>query len=720
MRFFTQLLLTIIAVSHVCEFPLYLPSFAAPACDSTWYSRSFWNSSECSPNRLTGGGERPWRAIDDGVRTDLHTWYADLFVAGLWFLCACFATANAQRAGWLAPFLAGVWRLCCDPRAFWHACGTTWRSAILHRLARRETGIGNPATIRSLFNATPLVTPNRPWATHTHANSAVVRNSASAFADEFARLLGTRAYFMQRSAADERKGRAGSRDYYWSRDLSTAAEGFDPGERDLLVIIDTDMYIDVPAMLASDPRTYLISTFQPTCLARCDGKDYSFTFDENNEVLYRVGGGAEYRHQVWNYKNDILVAESFGFFWDRRITYNVERKALDGDHQLVCLIPQSDVCTPACLREALALGGAHLQRFAPAVRVGPEVYLRLDVMTKEGLKRHTGTPLRYHAVQTTAAQDDALAALARLSSISLQAAQVQSIIPNVHKDDAILLALFHRAKAGPPSEVVFPISESVNRVQFEPESYDAGAAPLLVPYMNPFLPECYAPDRTIANEAQGVRGRVLEVRNAAKPLTETMLSYMDEYVSKIVPPAYAGKGHPVDLDEVYKRQSRPTQRKILSEAALLACEPERIATANSFMKAEAYGKITDPRLITNIRGIPKLRYSTYMYAFTDMFHGDHNQWNTVGRTPAEIAARVVEICEGASRVTLTDFSRQDGRVNANARALERKAMLRFFDAQYHAEMLEMMATQKDRHVYTTCGVEYESGDARLSDRKSVV
>lgn len=115
----------------------------------------------------------------------------------------------------------------------------------------------------------------------------------------------------------------------------------------MIVLIDVDMYLDMPYLLANHVHTYMISTFQPT-VAASDSGEYSFTFDKDNSVKYVVSGGATYEHPIWNYAGDIFTvsARVWNGFGVRTTIYNVDRKQTDAHHQIVCLTPMSTFISP--------------------------------------------------------------------------------------------------------------------------------------------------------------------------------------------------------------------------------------------------------------------------------------------------------------------------------------------------------------------------------------
>jgi len=171
--------------------------------------------------------------------------------------------------------------------------------------------------------------------------------------------------------------------------------------------------------------------------------------------------------------------------------------------------------------------------------------------------------------------------------------------------------------------------------------------------------------------------------------------------------------YPVDLEQVYERQNRPSQRAIIQKAELGtgSATDERVDT---FLKAEAYGEPKDPRIITTIPGENKIHYSTYVYAFSASVMQEQH-WYAFGKEPSEISGMVAAIAEDARRhIANTDLSRMDGRVYVIPRQMEEMAMLRAFASSEHPRMLELMKTQHHRKAKTPHGVKYDTEWSRLS------
>jgi len=563
-------------------------------------------------------------------------------------------------------------------------------------------------TMRSTFNKLINIKSGAA-SNHTHPNAAMDRNNSSTFIDLFARVIGTNAYYLQRSAADVRNGRDGARSYHWAKDFTAEGKLFNPKQDDLISIIDVDMYLDMPRLLSNYPQMYIISTFQPESVS-CDAGEFVFTFDEHNNVIYNVSGGAKYMHPVWNYGNDIIMSRRLTWYGMYCYTvYNIDRRKTSSHHELIFLTPVKSV-NSWLIPIGDYLQAQMLRRLEVVTKIENENFLRLKIMKKDGMYTSTGRPYSLACTTIKSSDDDTIAGMSRIGKTALTVAQIKTAIEDVPQQDAVILTEFHRLKDSPLNDVVYPLDESVYKFQYLEDGYDPESKPSLVPFMSPFKLGCFAPDLCKSNDIEAIQGRITAVKNTTEATPE-LIKYMAEFLSFLIPDSVAGTGVPEDFDDVFDKQARPSQRAILNGAAMLskAVVKEPI---KSFQKSEAYSKVTSPRIISTIPGTNKLNYSRYTYSFTKLLR--LTKWYAFGKTPYEVAERVALICLRAIEVFVTDFSRMDGRVAPALRLLEHMALMRFFKPEFQRELAELAASQQNQRGYTKFGVKYETGTTRCS------
>jgi hypothetical protein len=396
-------------------------------------------------------------------------------------------------------------------------------------------------------------------------------------------------------------------------------------------------------------------------------------------------------------------------------TYLIDKRQTDEHHQLILLTPLKQWYGPFALL-ARILFGHPLRRVLPNVGNG---FLRLKIHDSDGVSISTGKVGEYICAKSSAELDSYIGIIARRSKMGLVMGQVRSRFD--HEEEAAVVYDYHVDKPMIAATEVFKGAHGIRNYQFNPRAYEPEAKPSLVSFMHPIVDGCYAPDMVVANLEQAVKGRIRNVMS--EPVLDPFLiKVIDEFCERFLSStglitgdeiSMKGTLVPVEIEEVYDKQNRPTQRRIFDEAEF--SQAKRIG--KSFMKREAYGKISDPRIITTINGVDKLNYSRFIYAIADMLK--MKEWYAFGKNPLEISFRVVEICSRTDQhVGQTDFSRFDGTVNPVIRYLEERLMVMAFRSEYTETIIELMRSNRNLPCFMTTGksdaVSYDSGFARLS------
>jgi hypothetical protein len=567
-----------------------------------------------------------------------------------------------------------------------------------------------------------VITPAAPTRNHSHGQAAATRSQAGRFIDEIAEKVGLTPYYYQMSRHDIRRGREGSRSFYWTKDCQVLPRETSISGCHLLAMVDVDYYVDMPEFLNNHYNPVILYTVYPTATA-CTGNnlDYSFTFMEDNTMDYRASGGAHYRHHVWNYTADNFKVVSYTCGIPTRMTsYLVDTRQVDAHHSLVLLTPFARWEWASAALADKYMDGSPLLRLTPSVVLSGSSYARLMVVVK-GSENYISTSLcgEYEAAIVPCRYDEAIATTATLTKNNLQVASVQAFI-DADLDDAIsmrdkrsraaILTRFHRDAVGykSPPPVVAPVAGAVQAYDYCVAPWDFDDTYKLVSFMNPFIDAAFTPVNSEANDKAFIKGRVTSIAHkpGTPPLTPFLTNVVREFVECFLP--IRGTHEPTDLDEVYERQGRPSQRQILEYANY----DEYDSTVKSFIKAEAYGEPKDPRGISTICGPDKRDYSQFIYPLADTIKT--MDWYAFGKPPVEVASRVAELCLQATNVLNTDFSRFDGHVSHILRHLERQILLRAYPREYQSELTRLHESQMNRTAITTFGFKYSTGTARLS------
>jgi hypothetical protein len=549
---------------------------------------------------------------------------------------------------------------------------------------------------------------------HTHGSSAAERSTASLLMRRVAEGVGRRPFYFQGSGADARSGKAYSRTYFWAKDLMAPYLDMTPEKRDIICMVDVDYYIeDLETMLVDLFQPYLLYTLVPSAAAK-DGGDYNYRFLADGRCDYGVSGGGRYVHHIWNWDGDSLRVEKYLFgFPIAMARYGIERRQMGPDHQLVLLTPLVRTLNPfwvwACGERVQA---RRMCRFNPVVGN----FVRFEASKPDGLYLVTGVTGEYASSCVPASIDSIIASTSRTITGKLGRATVLSKMDTelegrkVDKFASEILLEFHLAKLDTKERV--SIVNAVRRFQWvsRPAEYDEDAKVGMTAFMSPLLDGGFVPDICKSNEERMVDKRVKEVTAKELPVSKFMMDVMDEFLTFLIPEEQKHKLAPVDVEEVYVRQSRPSQRAILSEAE----HTESTGETKQFIKREAYGYVNDPRGISTICGPDKLQYSRYMYAFTDEVMKPQ-VWYAFGKSPKEVADRVTEVaCGAVVNGAMKDFSRMDGRHGNVLHHFERRMYGRAFSPEHHFHLFEVMDRHHHLRAKTTFGIRYMTEYHRLS------
>lgn len=537
---------------------------------------------------------------------------------------------------------------------------------------------------------------------HSHPQSASVRGMASNILEQFIERTGQRPYYLQSSLTDRIKHRAGSRSYYWAKDLVAPYKSFGPDANDSMVLIDVDYYLDMPRLLHENPTNYYLYTLTPQATAHCSG-EYSFKFRPDNTVCYQVSGGSTYIHGLWDYSSDMISVTYQGWFSSTITTYNVERVKADEHHSLIALVLSSRCVFPLW---------TPILETSPLLRLQVSVgkYAILTQQTKDGNVTHVSPIDSYAHCSINTAELDLFRTKAAASSKPLVPGSLTYEINSLTKEQALILTNLVNDQVHGTAKASTAIVPVVQYEAYNKYSSLDDAKPAVRPYMKPLVSGAYAPLRSKANDEQMVEGRVRAIKNATTYISPQDMNYMKEFVALVAPDEHAG--HPCNYDEILERQKRPGQRAIIESVAQNYPVDFKAALVESFMKAESYEKPSDPRAISTIEANQKIAYSMLTYPIMDAV--SKHDFYAFGKNPVDIAQRVVNVCAKATHVINTDLSRFDGRMSYALRCLEEYLMKRFYAPEYHKDMLKLMRLQHNQNAKTKFGIRYETGYSRLS------
>jgi len=581
----------------------------------------------------------------------------------------------------------------------------------LRQIITSTTTIRCSDRFRAEFNSLPIprvkATPG-----HSHGEAAAVRSAAAVYAETFAQLVGRVPYFLSLSSNDVKRNNPGSHLLEAGKDLALAYRNDAIESSHIVVMVDCDYYIDMPDFLLQHDNTVVLYTTTPESVGDSEGN--SSHYFRNNVYHEIVAGGGRYSHQLWDYGHDHITVCGFKGMTVVRKMYKIERRKVARNRSLVLL--QLTAVTSCC--------GVY---FGTKIRPNPLRTLRPEIATENGFYNILRVVHKDKLCISVSRSGGCTSATVHVSDydhlLSIKAnvknitkATVESYITqDGARGAAAILHDFLNATANPPSQYMIINDLGISSYQFVREviDFDSDAKPCLEAFMSPFVGPAIAPENTVNNDLRCAEQRVVAVQHT-KPLNVTKFTM--QCITEAVQFLVKDVGHriaPVSFNEVFVRQPKPTQQRILLDADALGPR-ERRDVIQSFMKSEAYGKYTDPRNISTLPGSIKYRYARYVYAITDAVKGKW-KWYAFGKTPKQIANQVAGIASRAkSHIVIGDLSRMDGNRSNVGRLFVKTLYMSLFYEHYLDELNELMNRQIFCKAFTKHGVQYNTMYSMLS------
>lgn len=572
---------------------------------------------------------------------------------------------------------------------------------IVHSTRDAPALAGNEA--RRVFNSLPFLT-GKLQENHSHGLCALNRGAASDFARRYAEKLNLKLYSVQHSQRDVDSGTAGERTYYWDKDCDKAPQRRH-GKDGVRAYIDVDFHMpDMPQRLLGSRHPVILYTENPVSAA--GHGEYSHWFQKNGVYSTRVNGGGEFHQQLWDYTHDCIrvVNRTFGIV-THMTSFLVDRRQITDTKCLVLLTPISTWWGLAATIAECSVAGHELKRFNPV----SDGWAKLYVQTSEGIKVSVAQASSMPTVSVTVGLEDFEAA--RLcDQLAKQDASVASNYAwaNNNRGEAAILANFLRHENGMKGAYVTDVRNSICHYTADILNHDTGDYKSgIVAFMTPVVKGgSFDPVKDDMNGRWAVKDRITQFQTGV-PLRfgPGRVKFIRDFVEQLA--SDIGKVTPQSVDDVWDKQSRATQRQIISAAVNQGgTDTDDI---RAFVKKESYSKPGAPRVISTIPGLTKVEYSRYIYAITAEMK--KFPWYGFGK-PAEIAQKVANLAEDQSVLIETDYSRMDGHVKAELREFIEEPLMKllFPDDEYVLELMKKQYGQRGKLGQ----IEYKTGYARAS------
>jgi len=551
---------------------------------------------------------------------------------------------------------AEVWRLFAeDMRLIPSTCAFVTRE-VFNRQSRRSyskyvSKVKESAPdIRRELRITELAAMVQPHG-HSHPMSAMQRSAASVTFSNIIREAGYEPYSVSMSVADQLKNQRGFRLVYTDKDLKMKLQDDVVRSTDVLTLVDVDYHADMPSYLRYF-RPIMMYTLQPT-QAAYRTHDYSY-YVSDNKVHYNVSGGAEYEHEIWDYDHDVISASYRGYtnFFEvdqRDVTVNAD----GGGHRIITLVPfarlpndlASSIKSTPLKRKEYTINGVSTVYNASTGNVsisidGSNESVELPARVFHGLiERLRGKTGAFTVGDVEVFIHDQVADR-KVGSAFLYGALMRRGLDcklnTNHVATASVISSYRPLGSRPFADAVVPCQVLTTPIVTNPALF---------------------PEKCADSSTAAVKMRVTDAINKKVP-PPIYGTYAAEFVVALVPEHMAGTGLPVSLDEVIEAQTRPMQ-KARTERVKHNLGVGAHNRLESFVKAEAYAKVTGPRIITTCRAELTVEMMRFVMAFKrDLLV--NLDWYGPCKTPLEAITRFREF--GQHGFLLDDFSMYDGSI----------------------------------------------------------
>jgi len=473
-------------------------------------------------------------------------------------------------------------------------------------------------------------------------------------------------------------------------------------ESHVLMMIDVDYYCDINQYLQLG-NPIILYTFVPT---EAGGKalDASYTISDN-VVTYSVAGGATYHHQLWDYQGDnVSVRDKYG----NTITYVIEQHILEEDpnRRIIGFYPIATYPKYTCpFKPTYGFG-----RLCPSTNGVNCIKNTTDSIISVSMESST------NAVTIPQSIYDALI-VRRGESKNPVIADVERILASEKIDRPAIKAPILFRLLATPTNVCGTITSTATLGQVRsfqtlaPLVHEDGKAVGRVVAPPLVTDPAFIPSKSYNNDHATVEGRINKVRNV-KTSPPSWKTYDTELVKFIVPTHKIATGAPYTYERVMELQNKPAQRG-RSEQAKSTVSGQYNNKVKAFIKAEAYGSVTDPRNISTVDVAHQLSYSSYTLPFKADCLKDQS-WFASSMTPDEIANRVMEICQYEHGIIVSDYSRLDGHVSADDKRFKEMVYQTWCGYEYRSELRKILAADRNPKGVTAQGLKYDPGFSQLS------
>jgi hypothetical protein len=566
------------------------------------------------------------------------------------------------------------------------------KTFVLSRLSSEISEDRRPF-FRSLIAQT-LTVPTK----HSHPEAAASRNAVRGMIKQYELTTSIPMYYVSMSNGEQRSDELGDKLYYVSKDMLTPGKISSAPKGATIALIDVDYYMDMTTL---HPTDYLIYTFDPLHSGGVTANASYTIVDDKFKML--VNGGATYEHGIWDYSTDTLFVHT----WYGGLIFTVETHRLCDARTLIHVNYRRTVYTPLAW---YAFSEHTVKRKSYSLPNGFNHHKTLD--HKGQVMHHISKQGNYFDVRLS---DQSLSNILIRTHYSKapQLSDVERIFksgdPNSRLDDAAIIYDYIMSGAGTTKTIsTSGFSDAYQTLHpLVTEDGKDSTRRLGSPIIDG---ASFAPARSHNNDYACVKGRIENVKNKVTSYPNFYYRVMDEYLARLIPDPH--RLVPDSFDQQASRMTRPTQRRLV-ERVLNSMNYARKFCVQAFQKAEAYGKITDPRNISNLPMNHNFRLGQFSKPMSESIF-KNTKWYAFGHHPKVVSQRVGDVCRGATTVVPSDISKMDGSCGKIYYDLDLATVRRAFALEHHTEVTDLLNNEKKVTGYTATGIRYEAEYNTLS------